>query len=525
MSTRAINIATTAIASQSQRFSSISENIANLNTTGYKKSDIKFSEVVNGNSYDLDRAGHNGGGTPGFSTHSGILGGVQARNVRNYMEDSSFRRTNGTTDLAIKGPGQFIVREYSGDSLQNAGNSYLTTAGNFRLRPFYRNGIESLENQGIYLSDQNGYNVMGRIYDEETKTFSPATSISDLQPIRFERAVTSEAVPAIVTSRVTAAGNLSSDVADGTQVSFGMNIYTGEGKLDLKKEGADPHYIDTIPITVTFKKEAQNVWSFLLLNTNQVDGKNVEDLSENEIPNGRTNPVALLPTRAQQEAQGLRVQFSGDGKPLRAWTGGGTFPSATSTIYDDMSAVLQEITVTKEGPNSLIPDPDNPGELIPNPVAEPKFEKKDLEINFDFEEMTSYGGQTTLQVTPNGRPVTLREFREFSIESDGVVYRTFDDNSRIPLAKIVAGLPRSVSNVKSETGTLASLTGDSGEVSLLEFGSGSSQELLVGSLEDSNVDLAESFADMIVSQRAYSVNTKALTTAVQMQERALELKR
>ena len=54
---------------------------------------------------------------------------------------------------------------------------------------------------------------------------------------------------------------------------------------------------------------------------------------------------------------------------------------------------------------------------------------------------------------------------------------------------------------------------------------GSSEKMYSNSLEQSNVDMAAQFVKMILTQRAYSANSKTITTADEMTQEVLNLKR
>ena len=92
---------------QSNRLSTVSDNIANSSTTGYKRASTQFASLVlpsSGGSYNS--------------------GGVETV-VRHHISDSgSLRFTTSSTDLALKGNGFFVVSN-------SAGTPYLTRAGSF----------------------------------------------------------------------------------------------------------------------------------------------------------------------------------------------------------------------------------------------------------------------------------------------------------------------------------------------------------------------------------------------------------
>jgi flagellar hook protein FlgE len=54
---------------------------------------------------------------------------------------------------------------------------------------------------------------------------------------------------------------------------------------------------------------------------------------------------------------------------------------------------------------------------------------------------------------------------------------------------------------------------------------GSSGTISASTLENSNVDIATEFADLIVTQRAYSASSRIITTADEMLNEAIQMKR
>jgi len=92
------------------------DNIANLNTAGFKGSRITFQDALN----EL------------ISTAQGssqVGRGVMVSDVALVFTQGSFETTNAPTDLAINGRGLFIVRDPNGQKL------LYTRAGHFRLNP------------------------------------------------------------------------------------------------------------------------------------------------------------------------------------------------------------------------------------------------------------------------------------------------------------------------------------------------------------------------------------------------------
>ncbi|MCH9852783.1 MAG: flagellar hook-basal body complex protein [Alphaproteobacteria bacterium] len=111
----ALRTGVTSIDVNSRRMNMIGDNIANVNTVGYKRIDAKFSTFVDNDA------------------HSSVI----ASNHREISKQSEIEHTAIATDLAISGNGYFAVvrdiqQNQQGD-YQPAGETYFTRAGEFRI--------------------------------------------------------------------------------------------------------------------------------------------------------------------------------------------------------------------------------------------------------------------------------------------------------------------------------------------------------------------------------------------------------
>ncbi len=119
-----------------------------------------------------------------------------------------------------------------------------------------------------------------------------------------------------------------------------------------------------------------------------------------------------------------------------------------------------------------------------------------------------------------------QDMQSINISSDGIVsvfspgVIESQEVGQIELAKFInpAGL-------RSIGGNLYAATAASGESVLGQPGKNSFGQLLQGYLEKSNVDIVKEMVDLIVAQRAYEINGKAIKTAEQMMGIANNLKR
>ena len=69
------------------------------------------------------------------------------------------------------------------------------------------------------------------------------------------------------------------------------------------------------------------------------------------------------------------------------------------------------------------------------------------------------------------------------------------------------------------------MTPDSGSALADDAGKNGAGALVTSSVESSNVDIAAEFTKLIVAQRAYSANTKLVTTADDLLQQTIDMKR
>ncbi len=105
------SIALSGLTADSAALDIVGNNLANLNTTGYKDSTVSF--------YDLLQQSVGGGSTQ-------IGGGVSAPQTERLFTQGSIQLTGGNFDAAVQGNGFFVVKDPSGNTLY-------TRAGNFNL--------------------------------------------------------------------------------------------------------------------------------------------------------------------------------------------------------------------------------------------------------------------------------------------------------------------------------------------------------------------------------------------------------
>ncbi len=144
-------------------------------------------------------------------------------------------------------------------------------------------------------------------------------------------------------------------------------------------------------------------------------------------------------------------------------------------------------------------------------------------IEVDVSRFSQFAGNfTVLFADQNGAELGLRT--GLDIDREGFVIARFSNGATSQLYKLPLVTFSNPNGLQEVSGTAYSETEDSGEENLREAGAGGAGFIEPSTLEISNVDLADEFAKLIISQRAYSANTKVITTVDQMTEDLLRLR-
>ena len=183
-------------------------NIANVNTTGFKYSRANFSSLLSQTSKIATAPQGDLGGKNAMQV--GL--GTQVSSVTTIFKQGSIQSTDKTTDLAISGEGFFVVSPDNGDTYK-----------------YTRNGDFVFDADGNF-TDSNGYIVQGWIRDEDTG------EIDATEPIQSITVSNGLTTPAQASSYISLQANLNS----GSNISSMAAIYTLDsfnGAIDLDEDG------------------------------------------------------------------------------------------------------------------------------------------------------------------------------------------------------------------------------------------------------------------------------------------------
>ncbi|MBC7799798.1 MAG: flagellar hook protein FlgE [Gemmatimonadaceae bacterium] len=126
-------------------------------------------------------------------------------------------------------------------------------------------------------------------------------------------------------------------------------------------------------------------------------------------------------------------------------------------------------------------------------------------------------------LTQNG--VAPGSFSGVETKPNGDVVVNFDNGQSRIIARVPLTTFADPDALQREDGQAFTATRESGAPQTLAVGSNGAGDLVVSAVESSNVDIAREFTKLIVAQRAYSANTKLVTTADELLQQTLDMKR
>jgi flagellar hook protein FlgE len=206
---RSLNSGVSGIQHFQQKMDVIGNNIANVNTTGFKSGRVDFADAFSDTLQKSNATTGSSSGNP--SMQIGL--GVSTSAIRNMYTQGAVTQTGYATDLAISGEGFFVVRD------PVTGNEYATRAGNFRL------------DGNNYLITDSGYRVQG--YSNTGLSTRGDVQVDDLQ-----RPGTADPNATLASYSIDPEGRVNIKLSDGSEYMRGQVLLQRfSDPQALQKEG------------------------------------------------------------------------------------------------------------------------------------------------------------------------------------------------------------------------------------------------------------------------------------------------
>jgi flagellar hook protein FlgE len=574
----------------SSALAAISDNIANVNTVGYKRSTSNFSTLV----------------TSGSKNQTYSAGGVKAQTHQFISQQGLTQSTTSNLDLSISGAGFFVATEKP-EGLTATDTRSFTRAGSFQL--------DSLG----YLRNDAGLYLQGWLADPVTGTITPDPS--DLMQLSSINVGTVGGT-AEKTTRVGVNANLRSEQPVAAAVSYKVGTAGSASKTNVPDTATPPknHNYDVVYSSTGVANPVGT----------PSENQYLVDIKENGVivASGKIgyDPTSGAITSSSLDYKGsptptgtltdVRINAAGDTVSLTdlGIVGGATDDSDAKAgkLYDPSTWSMSDYALdsskgvkpdfevqiplsdSKGGQRTVTisllkgPGPNQwyaelrakPGDLANNanglissgivtfttdgklqstgnlfgttnptsisvrnsgyivPVTVPPtpqpptwadalgIDTQDVQIDLagGAGGLTQYNSQSVVQsVNTNG--TAFGNLTNIEVDEDGYVSAIFDNGVTRKIAQVAVATFSNPNGLKGVNGNAYRVTNESGTYSLKTPGAGGAGSLAPSTLEASTVDLSTEFTGLIVTQRAYSASSKIITTADQMLEELLNIKR
>lgn len=460
----------------------IGNNIANVNTVGFRSSSVNFTDVfyqttqsASGPNADTGAAGTN-------AFQIGLGANVASVSV-NMSGTGATNRTDRGMDLMINGDAFFVVRSNG------------TTC-------FTKSGCFDIDAAGTLYCTTNGATVLGWGVDENGEIRKDTVDSLQLMSPENQNAKPN------ATGNVTLSGNIDSKdkqvaySADGEGYPISVGFYDNVGnyftaKLKVMKANATTDNEYSVGITDILDSKGNSILK-------------AEELDDQGNPVYRSTEQYI--NFAGEE---LGYDVNEDGTIV--------FDESQALLtFNGASGEFVSVSGELEGMfNLTLNDGNTPNNAFP--VGG---------VNIDFSGLTMYATKGTCSVKPergdkNGYNAgnAAGKLNGFSINPDGKIYAVYDNGDSKLLGQIAVATFANPSGLEAMGNSLFATTLNSGDFDgigqdITEVGSFS-----VGALEMSDVDLATEFTNMITTQRGFQANSRTITTSDTMLEELINLKR
>lgn len=513
---------------QGEAMNTISNNLANTNTIGYKSATMQFEDVFYSTLYTSNGYGQVGNG-------------VSISTISYDLTQGSTESTSESMNMALGGNGYFMV----GDP-NSTGDTYYTRAGNF-----------SFDSSG-YLVNPQGYRVQGWDVDAATASSSVPQTTGALGDIYME----STESPPQATSTVSMQLNLNSastdkststtnpcfsllSAWDGTATTaLSDTAYSYQTTIKVYDEAGTSHdltvYFDPASDNLTNTTGGQTTWEYIVTMNPDEDGRTIGGTSLN----GTTSAGLLMAGTLTFNSSGQltassaftpKTTSTGDLTDLTNWTpaafGTDGYPvfaanfsgSPNASTTDDTGAIDISLNfgmstkTPSSGWSTTVANASAIGTdasaLIT--MASPKYASS---LTTSRE-----ASSTTTNQSQNGYAVGTLQGVE--VDKNGTVYGNYSNGQKTALFVVGLATFKNPQGLELEGSNLYEATTTSGEALVGRANTAGFGTIAGKSLEQSNVDMSNELVRMITTQRGYQASSKSISTVDEMLQTALGLKR
>lgn len=486
----------TGLKSHSTGMSVIGNNLSNLSTVAYKQSSVLYADIM---SQQMTSAAGNA------TNVSQVGSGATVNSIRTIFSQGGFESSSSATDIAINGMGFFAVSDGNNTAYTRAGNFSLTSAGTL------------VDSQGWSLT---GYSITNGVTSKSTSDVSIAgadsmagkgtTSITACSQLGGLTDASSDAANPFFAMASSWDGTASQPLPSG-QYSYKESIrfYDNNGELQNA----------TIYYDLAGTDSGKTAIEYVVALDPSADGSSLAGTEGAGLLMAGT--MTFSSSGELQNLTAFTPPSNGDPSDLSGWTPAALnngAPSFTATIAGAGSQTISlDMGLGLSGSSSA--NAANAAALNAESVysANPNATLKPSASN-------AYGSSTgTVTTSVDGyAPGSLTSI---SIATDGTLSGNYSNGQSMDLYQIPLYRFTSEEGLESLGGNHYAATTDSGAAEEGIAGTENFGTVSECTLEQSNVDMATEFTNLIINQRGFQMNSKVVSTCDQLLQKALELKR
>ncbi len=444
------------------RMDVIGNNISNINTVGFKKGRVNFQDML---SQTMSGAARPTADLGGVNPKQVGLG-MTVASIDTIHTQGSMQTTGVMTDLAIQGNGFFVM--------SSGAKEFYTRAGAF-----------GLDENGTLINPANGMRVQGW----QAETIDGQNFINAAADVNNLIIPVGSKDPASATSEVELACNLDKRTNDINEGAGG--IETREGTWSIDKAVYDS-FGNTHTLRVNFTKipGIENQWQ----------GQVVID-PDAEIGTNTLADVGDINSTADT----FIVEFSN----LGLLTG------AVDSLGERVETGALQVNI---GFDVLQAADEGEGQVRQN------FLLNLGDVGSVVNSVTQFAEKSSTKAfRQNGYPMGYLE--NFKIDQSGQITGVYSNGTNRLLGQVAMASFTNPGGLEKAGESTYVISNNSGDPNISQSGVAGKGKMIAGALEMSNVDLAEQFTDMIITQRGFQANSKTITTSDQMLQELLTLKR
>ncbi|WP_298444941.1 flagellar hook protein FlgE [uncultured Ferrimonas sp.] len=448
-----------------------SNNIANVNTVGFKESRAEFADVYSNSLFS--------------NAATSVGSGVATASIAQQFHQGSMNFTNNALDLAVNGSGFFVTnQEFGGQDF-----SY-TRAGAFKL------------NDSNFMVDSQGNYLMALPVNPDGTVQSVALSTST--PVQIPQ--------------------VAGQPKASTSIDLSMNLPANEPALDPANfDPTDPSTYSTSTSVTVFDSlgEAHIQTTYFVKPTGGSLNNNNQWVGFTTVDN---QPVNVWDTALGVPDSGQWGQdTTGDGvADVTQNAVGANGQTGFVLSFDDLGSfsgsdpgLIETQSLGLDDPTSLAPG-DGAGIVAPGADGTQR-------LRLNFVNPTQYAAP--FEVTSLAQDgSTVGRLTNVEVSADGLINATYSNGTQQALGKVALARFSNEQGLTQVGNTSWKASQSSGDPLVGEPDVGSFGTIRSAALEQSNVDLTSELVDLISAQRNFQANSRALDVSNQLSQNILQIR-